>query len=241
MPRTPRRPPDGPDPDTASTKDPVHGRAERRAWLSRFKEDAVQQLPPSASPAARARLRADLDHALRHHGLTDSPAEVQDIVATLVAESRRQLDELEEQARRSESKPQRVLMAKLSLIAALNQCPAHLVGAPGSDKRTQTTQAAWATLRPALDKTLSGGESPDDVHHLVEEHVARWRSEHDHWWRPRAPSPATVIRNITTAKAIVDAVNQTPELRQLAGTIAQAARILWRQRRPPGPPPEAGS
>src|SRR5713101_8398727 len=102
MPRTPRRPPDGPDPDAASTKDPVHGRAERRAWLAQFKEDAVQQLPPSASPTVRARLRADVDHALRHHGLTDSPAEVQDIVATLVAGSRRQLEALEEQARLGE-------------------------------------------------------------------------------------------------------------------------------------------
>jgi len=50
-----------------------------------------------------------------------------------------------------------------------------------------------------------------------------------------------VITGIKTAKAIVDAVNQTPELRQLAGTIAQAARILWRQRRQPGSPPAAGS
>lgn len=159
----------------------------------------------------------------------------------LVAESRRQLDEMEEQARRSEAKPQLILVAKLSLIAALNQCPANLVGAPGSDKRTQTTQAVWATIRPALDKTQAGAESPNDVYHLVEEHVARWRTEHDHWWRPRPPSPAKVITGIKTAKAIVDAVNQTPELRQLAGTIAQAARILWRQRRPPGPPPTAGS
>lgn len=241
MPRAPRRPPEGLDPEAASAKDPVHGRAERRAWLSQLKEDAVQQLPPSASPAVRARLRADIDHALRHHGLEDSRAEVQDIVAMLVAESRRRLDELEEQARRSESKPRLVLAAKLSLSAALNRCPAHLVGAPGSDKRTQTTQAVWAAIRPALDKTLSGAESPDDVHHLVEEHVARWRTEHDHWWRPRPPSPAKVIAGIKTGKAIVDAVNQTPELRQLAGTIAQAARILWRQRRQPGPPPAAGS
>ena len=241
MPRPPRRPPEGPDPEAASTKSPGHGSAERRAWLSQLKEDAVQQLPPSVSPAVRARLRADIDQALRHHRLEDSPAEVQDIVGMLVAESRRQLDEMEEEARRSESKPRLVLVAKLSLSAALNQCPAHLVGGPGSDKRTQTTQAMWATIRPALEKTLSGAESPEDVHHLVEEHVVRWRTEHDHWWRPRPPSPAKVITGIKTAKAIVDAVNQTPELRQLANNIAQAARILWRQRRPPGPPPAAGS
>jgi hypothetical protein len=186
-------------------------------------------------------LRADVDHALRHHGLEDSLAEVQDIVAMLVAESRRQLDQIEEETRRSESKPQLVLVARLSLRAALNQCPAHLVGAPASDKRTQTTQGLWATIRPAPDKTLSGAESSDDVYHLVEEHVARWRTEHDHWWRPRPPSPAKVITGIKAAKTIVDAVNQTPELRQLAGTIAQVARILWRQRRPSGPPPAAGS
>src|SRR6266849_4139904 len=126
MPRPPRRPPEGPDPEAASTKAPAHGRAERRAWLSQLKEEAVRQLPPSAPPSVRARLRADIDHALRHHGLEDSPAEVQDIVATLVAESSRQVDEVEQQTRRSEAKPQLLLVAKLSLIAALTQCPAHL-------------------------------------------------------------------------------------------------------------------
>ena len=40
MPRPPRRPPEGPDPEAASTKAPAHARAERRAWLSQLKEDA---------------------------------------------------------------------------------------------------------------------------------------------------------------------------------------------------------
>ena len=80
-----------------------------------------------------------------------------------------------------------------------------------------------------------------DVRQRVEEHVARWRSEHDRWWRPRLPSPQKVIKGIATAKTIVDVVNQTPELRQLADTVTQAVLARLRERRSPKEPPTASS
>jgi hypothetical protein len=232
MPRSPRmRPGDG-----DASPSPA-----RRAWLSQFKEVAVQQLPPTASPAVRAKLRLNVEHALRRHGPDDPALELQDILATLVAEARAQLDENERQTQQAGRKEELIAFARSALVVVLNECPTYLVGAPGSGNRMQTTRAVWADLRLILEKTLSGAESERDVRQRVEEHIARWRSEHDRWWRPRVPSPQSVIKGIGTAKAIVDVVNQTPELRQLADTVTQAVLAQLRTRRSPKEPPTAPS
>src|SRR5262249_22313792 len=138
--------------------------ARRRAWLSQIKEDAVRQLPPRAPSAVRAKLRSDMEHALRHHGPDDPAAELQDILATLVAEARGQLDETERRAQQVGRREELITLAEWTLGAVLNECPAYLVGAPGSGKRTQTMRAIWAELRLSLEKTLSGAESEQNVH-----------------------------------------------------------------------------
>ena len=211
----------------------------RRAWLSQLKEESVRKLPPTASAAVRAKLRIDVEHALRLRGPDDPPLELQDVLATLVAETLMHLHETERQAQQVGMKAELVTFAKWALGTALNECPTHLVGAPGSGNRTQTTRVVWAELRLILEKTLSGAESEQDVRQLVEEYVALWRSEHDRWWRPHLPSPAQVAKGIATAKAIVDVVNQTPELRQLADTVTQAVVARLRDRRSPKDSPTA--
>ncbi len=241
MPRRTRSTPDGSGEESRSSGAPGHARTERRAWLSQLKEDAVRQLPPTASPAVRARLRLDVDHALRHHGPDDPVLELQDIVTALVSEASRQLNEVEHDSRRSERKTELMALARETLAAALDECPSYLVGAAGSKKRTHTVRTVWADLRSILDKTLSGTESEDDVEQRVEEHVAQWRNDHDRWWRPRLPSPVQVVKGIKTATVIVDTVNKTPELRQLAETITQAVRALVRQRRQSKAPPPSSS
>ena len=129
-----------------------------------------------------------------------------------------------------------------SSSSRVSECPTFLVGAVDSEKRTHLTRAVWADLRATLEKVLSGAETEDDVRQCVEEHVAQWRREQDHWWRPRPPSPARVLKGIRTAKAIVEMVNNTPELRQLADTIVHAVHIKWRQRRDAkAPPPSSPS
>lgn len=159
----------------------------------------------------------------------------------LVAEARRPIDEVEHQARRVERKLELMTFARETLAAVLNECPRDLVGAPSSDQRRHTTRAVWADLRVILDETFSGAESEDDVREQVEEHVAQWRSTRHRWWRPRLPSPVQVIKGIETATAIVEVVNQTPELRHLADTVVQAIVARLRQRRSPKEPPTAPS
>jgi len=205
----------------------------RRAWLSQLKEDAVRRLPSTASSAIRAKLRLDIEHALRLHGPEDPAPELQDILATRVAEARGQMDETERQAQQVGRKEELITLANWTLSAALSKCPTHLVGTPGSGNRTQTTRAIWAELRLILEKTLSGAESEQDVCQQVEEHVARWRREHDRWWRPRLPSPQKVMTGLERTKAIVDLVNQTPELRHLADTVTQAVLARLRERSSP--------
>jgi len=131
--------------------------------------------------------------------------------------------------------------ARWALAAILHRCPAYLVGDLGSNRRTTTTKAVWANLRPSLDKALSGVESEDDVRQRVEAHVAQWRSERDRWWHLRPPSPQQVLKGIHTAKAVVEAVNNTPELRQLADTVVQAIQTKLRQRRQAKEPPASPS
>ncbi len=213
----------------------------RRAWLSQLKEDAVHQLPSGTSPALRAKLRADVEHALRRHGPDDPALELQDILATLVAETCRQLNEFQDKATRADRKSHLMTFARWALVVELTKCQPHLVGAPGSAKRTQTTRVIWADLRANLDRTLSGIEPDDDVRQRVEEHVAQWQRAHDRWWHLRPPSPQQVTKGVHAAKALVDAVNNTPELRQLADTVIRVVQERLRQRRDRKKPPSSSS
>ncbi len=237
MPRT-RRPIPA---DSGDDSRDASAHAARRAWLSQLKEDAVGHLPPAAPAAVRARLRQDVEHALRHHRADDPGAEIQDIVATLVTEASRQVNEAEEQARRAERKADLMTFARWILAAVLQRCPPHLVGSLGSDKRAKTTRAIWADLRPILDKGLSEKESEDDVRGRVETYVAQWREDHDRWWQLQPPSPQQVTKGIQLAKAAVEAVNNTPELRQLADTVVQVVRKKLQQRRQGKQPPGSSS
>jgi hypothetical protein len=184
----------------------------------------------------RAKLRADVEHALRRHGPDDPALELQDILATLVAEVCRQLNEIQEKAKRADRKSHLMTFARWALVVELTKCQPHLVGAPGSAKRTQTTRAIWADLRANLDRTLSGTEPEDDVRQHVEEHVAQWQREHERWWHLRPPSPQQVTKGIQAVKAVVDVVNSTPELRQAADTVMRAVQDRLHQRRGPTKP-----
>ena len=239
MPRKSQRRAVGPDPEPTSRGAPA--RDARRAWLSRLKEGAVRQLPPPASAAVRARLRADVEHALRHHAPDDPLPEVQDILATLVEEACQQLSEAEHRARRTERKLELVTLARWALVTVLNRCPAYLVGNLGSNKRADTTQSMWADLRPILDKALTGAESGDEVRQHVEAHVAKWRSERERWWHLRPPSPQQVVKGIHNARTVVEAVNNTPEFRQLADTVIHAVQTKFRQRHQSKEPPASPS
>jgi len=210
---------------------PPNADAPRRTWLSLLKEDAVRQLPSDASPAIRAKLRLDVEHALRHHESDDPALELQDILSTLVSEACGQLKQSKYEAQRAERKRRLLAFAKSTLTDVLNECPAYLVGALDSEKRTHLTRAVWADLRAVLEKALPGAETEDEVRQRVEEHVAQWRREQDHWWRPRPLSPARVLKGIRAAKLLIDTVNNTPELRQLVDTVIQAVQIKLRQRR----------
>jgi hypothetical protein len=104
----------------------------RRAWLSEFKEAAVLQLPASASPADRAKLRSEVERALRGQGPDDPPEEIQDIVATLVSETLGALEEAQRRVQQTERKAELITMGQLALEILLERCPASLVGTAGS-------------------------------------------------------------------------------------------------------------
>src|SRR6266436_3307966 len=96
----------------------------RRAWLSQFKEAAVQQLPASVTPADRAKLRSDVERALRGHGPDDPASEIQDIVATVVSETVGALEHAQRQGQQAERKAALIIVGQLAFELLLEGCPA---------------------------------------------------------------------------------------------------------------------
>src|SRR5262244_819512 len=201
---------------------PVSG--PRRAWLSQCKEAAVQQLPASATPTDRAKLRSAVERALRGHGPDDPAAEIQDIVATMVSEITAVLEHAQRQVQQAERKAALMTMSRLALELLLEGCPASLVGAAGSLQRTQTAGILWHDLRAKLSQTLSGSEDEGDVIEEVAAHVTTWHLDHKRRWRPRLPSPTQVAKAVEVTAGIVETVRQIPEVQQLATTLSQVVR-----------------
>src|SRR5215470_6423675 len=213
----------------------------RRAWLSRSKEAAVQQLPASATPADRAKLRSAVERELRGHGPDDPAAEIQDIVATMVSETVGALEHAERQVRLAERKAELIAMSRLALELLLEGCPASLVGTAGSLQRTQLAGVLWHDLRAKLSQTLSGSEDEGDIIEEVAAHVTTWQRDHKRRWRPRLPSPTQVTKAIEVTAGIVETVRQIPEVRQLATTVSHVVRDRLRQRKSPTVPPPPSS
>ena len=219
---------------------PVSG--PRRAWLSQCKEAAVQQLPASATPTDRAKLRSAVERALRGHGPDDPAEEIQDIVATMVSETVGALEHAQRQVQQAERKAALIPMGRLALELLLEGCPASLVGTAGSRQRTQIAGMLWHDLRAKLSQTLSGSEDEGDVIEEVAAHVTTWQRDHKRRWRPRLPSPTQVSKAIEVTAGIVETVRQIPEVQQLATTVSQVVRDRLRQRKSPTvPPPPASS
>lgn len=209
----------------------------RRAWLSHLKEGAVSQLPASASPADRAKLRSDVERALRGHGPDDPALEIQDIVAMLVSEALGTLEHAQRQVEQTERKAELITMGQMALEILLEQCPSYLVGTTGSSQRTQIGRTLWHDLRATFSRTLSGGEDEEHVIEVVTAHVTAWQRDHKRRWR--LPSPAQVTKAIEATVGVVETVRQIPEVQQLAITVSQAVRERFRRRQSPTAPPPA--
>jgi hypothetical protein len=209
----------------------------RRAWLAHLKEGAVSQLPASASSADRAKLRSDVERALRGHGPDDPALEIQDIVAMLVSEALGALEHAQRQVQQMERKAELITMGQMALEILLEQCPAYLVGTTGSPQRTQIARTLWHDLRATLSRTLAGGEDEEHVIEVVTAHVTAWQRDHKRRWH--LPSPAQVTKALEATMGVVESVRQIPEVQQLATTVSQAVRERLRRGKPPTAPPPA--
>ena len=150
---------------------------ERRRWLSRWKEFAVQRLPSTAPPAAKADLRQAVEMALAGFGPEDSPQEVQDIVTAVAQQVRTGLDEEEATRKREEQKKALLDFADTVLGLALNRLPVEQAGEPRSDKRRHVLATLRRRVRATLSTELSGEESTDDLIQKVQEELATWAVE----------------------------------------------------------------
>ena len=153
---------------------------QRRRWLSKWKEFAVQRLPSTAPPAAKADLRQAVEMALAGFGPEDSPQEVQDIVTAVAQQVRTGLDE-EEAARKREEQKKALLDFADTVLGgwALNRLPVELAGEPRSDKRRHVLATLRRRVRATLSAELSGEESTDDLIQKVQEELATWVVENN--------------------------------------------------------------
>jgi len=196
--------------DSHGTPPPADDR--RRAWLSRWKEWAIGQLPESASAATRSRVRLEVERALARLGTQDPENEIRDLVqATLdpilldlagrdadVAHARRKQEYLE----------QVEIYLEIALLLVAGARTTAMLGRPEYAKPVLSER-----LRRRLRRKLTGSEStPEVLEHAVEfvdRCLAKQPPPPRQWGRRLATG--TFVTTVVLGKVL----EQNPELREL--------------------------
>lgn len=186
---------------------------EQREWLARWKEEAVNQLPLTAPPEAKAQLRQEVEQALVQYGPADASREILDIVTALAQQARRRIEEAQEASQRERQKGELLRLADLVLETALARCPKSLVGVPGSPKRQQVLASLRPEFRSSLMMDLTGEESWVDVARKARDWVAAWQADQEQEPKPRV-SFGQVLAWASGAAAALDAVTKIPKVQE---------------------------
>jgi len=209
---------------------------EQREWLARWKEEAVNQLPLTAPPEAKAQLRQEVEQALVQYGPADDSREILDIVTALAQQARRRIEEAQEASQRERQKGELLRLADLLLETALARCPKSLVGVPGSSKRQQVLASLRPEFRSSLMTDLTGEESWVDVARKVRDWVAAWQADQEPEPKPRV-SFGQVLTWASGVAAAVDALAKIPKVRE---AVDQGFNALLAQSKRTEPPADPG-
>ena len=188
--------------------------AERRAWLTFWKERAIKVLPAGTPVDVKVAVRRAVETTLDPNGPEDHDAEIQDLVTAVVREMTDQLIAQTRMQERETRKQQ--LLESIDLWIdenTLTRLPYDLVGAPRSPRR----RAVLATLRRQIRETLAtelvGDEPIEFVVSRMQDQLAAWAVEQN----PRIDR-RTLLRRlapwvVTTLAGGFAAASWSPELK----------------------------
>jgi len=192
----------------------------RRAWLSHWKEWAIEQMPASASATTRSRVRLEVERALARLGVQDPENEVQDMVqATLdpiLQEFAGRDVDVAHARQKQEHLKQVEIYLEIALLLVAGPRTTAMLRRPGYAKPVLTEH-----LRRRLRRTLSGGESHQEVLEHIIAFIDRCLAKQPplrQWGRRLATG------TFVTTVAAAEVLKQNPELLQLVNKGLAAGR-----------------
>jgi hypothetical protein len=198
--------------------------AERRAWLTHWKERAVNALPASIPVDLKVAARRAVEAALAVYGPEDHDAELQDLVIALVREMTDKLT-AETQAKERDLRKQKLLQCVEVWIddIMLSHFPSDLVGAPRSPQRRQVLAILRKQIRQTLSAELIGDEPVESVVSRMQDELASWAVEQN----PQVDR-RTLLRRLapwvaTTVAGGIAAASWSPELKT---AMRKGAQVL---------------
>ena len=197
---------------------------ERRAWLSEWKERAVEALPTVIPADVKVAVRRAVETALAPHGPETHLAEIEDLVTTVVHAIKEQwLAETRAQERKV--RKEQLLQAADCWIddVMLRRLPIDVVGKPGSEERRVVLTTLRQRVRTRFEAELTGDETVDVLVDRIREELATWAVEQN----PKMDRRTVLLRllpwAVTTLAGGVAAAVLSPDLKAAART---GARVL---------------
>lgn len=151
---------------------------ERRAWLTAWKEGAVNALPATAPVGIKIEVRRAVETTLAALGPEDHVAEIRDLVGAIVREFTEQMEEETRTQERQTRKQQLLDSVNLWIDdGTLTHFPSDLVGAPRSSQRRAVLATLRQQIRDTLAAELTGDESVASVVSRMQDELALWAVE----------------------------------------------------------------
>jgi hypothetical protein len=184
----------------------------RRAWLSHWKEWAIEQVPASASATTRSRVRLEVERALARLGAQDPENEVRDMVQATLDPILQEFAGRDADAAHARQKQEHLEQVEIYLEIALL-----LVAGPRTTAMLRRPEYAKPVLterlRRRLHRTLTGAESHPEVLEqtiaFLDRCLAKQQPPPRQWGRRIATG--TFVTTVAAAKVL----EQNPELREL--------------------------
>ena len=197
---------------------------ERRAWLSGWKERAVEALPTVVPVDVKVAVRRAVETALASHGPEDPVAELQDLVTTVVCAIKDQWIG-ETRAQEQEARKAKLLQCAEEWIddVMVTRLPSELVGAPHSPKRLHVLATLRQQIRQTLSTELTGDETVESVIQRVQEELATWAMEQNPEMDRRTLLRRLAPWAVTALAGGIAATAWSPELRT---GVRTSARVL---------------
>jgi len=188
--------------------------SERRAWLTAWKEGAVNALPATIHVSVRNEVRRAVERVLAAVGPEDPAGETRDLVDAIVKEFTDQLAE-DTRTQERETRKQHLLMSVDGWIddVTVKHFPPELVGAPHSHKRRHVLSCIRKQIRQILADELTGDEPIEAVVGRMQDELATWAVEQHHPVDRRTLLRQLAPWVLTTVAGGIAAASLSPELK----------------------------